>query len=844
MSTPDATPPTPLHAWFAERGWQPFAYQEQTWAAYLTGQSGLLHAPTGLGKTLAVWGGPLIEALAGQAEANARAGVPARAKAGAPPLTVLWITPLRALAADTLAALQAPLTALGLPWTLELRTGDTASTVKARQRKQLPSALVTTPESLSLLLSYPESVTQFAHLRCVVVDEWHELLGTKRGTQTELALARLRTLAPKLRVWGLSATLGNLEQARDVLLPGQVGAPLITAAGDEAQRVVEVETLLPATMERFPWAGHIGLKLLPEVLQRIRGAGSTLLFCNTRAQAEIWFQQIVEYAGDLMGLVGLHHGSLERALRSEVEQRLADGRLRVVVSTSSLDLGVDFAPVDQVIQVGSPKGIARLLQRAGRSGHRPGAASRIVCVPTHAFELVEFAAVKRALRTGPGGRPDVEARVPLAKPLDVLVQHLVTMALAGGFARDALLAEVRSTWAYAGLSDDEWQWALDFVTHGGNALRAYGQYAKVTPTQTEAGLRYTVESSEIARFHRMAIGSITSDASLKVAMLRGATLGSIEESFIARLRPRDKFVFAGRVLELVMVRDMTAFVRPAAGKSGIVPRWSGGRMPLSTQLAAAVRAQLDAARLGSYEGPEMEAVRPILELQRKWSRIPAPGELLIERTKTRDGHHCFLFPLAGRAVHEGLAALLAYRLARLEPRTVSAFATDYGVELLSPTPFAREEATWRALLATEGLLEDVLACVNSGELARRQFRDIARVAGLIFSGYPGAQKSMRQIQASSGILFDVFAGYDPTNLLLDQARREVLDQQLDLARLRALLEEVATRSLTFVDTKRHITPLAFPLWADRLRSQEVSSEKWEDRIRRMVLVQEQDAGER
>jgi ATP-dependent Lhr-like helicase len=639
---------------------------------------------------------------------------------------------------------------------------------------------------------------------------------------------------PTLRVWGLSATLGHLDEARAVLLPNAPAAPLITA---DVHKEIVVETLIPATLERFPWAGHIGLKLLPEVLNLLRTADSTILFTNTRAQTEIWFQALVDHAHDLIGATALHHGSLERALRSEVEDRLRDGRLRVVVSTSSLDLGVDFSPVDQVIQVGSPKGIARLLQRAGRSGHRPGAASVIRCVPTHAFELVEFAAVKRALHGAPGGHPDVEARTPIAKPLDVLVQHLVTIALGGGFRSADLLAEVRTSWAYRDLTDAEWQWAIDFVTHGGAALGAYDQFTKVVERE---GI-FTVESREIARFHRMSIGSITSAASMKVAFLKGASLGTIEESFISRLRMGDRFIFAGRILELIMVRDMTAYVRKATSARGIVPRWAGGRMPLSTQLAAAVRAELDAARRGIYEGPEMEAVRPLLELQQRWSRLPEPGALLIERTHTRDGHHLFLFPLAGRLVHEGLAALLSYRIARSAPRTVNAFATDYGVELLSPAPFTADTAAWRQWLSTDMLIDDILACVNSSELARRQFRDIARIAGLIFSGYPGSGKSTRQLQASSGILFDVFSTYDPDNLLIDQARREVLHDQLEVARLRTLLEAIATQELCFVETKR-LTPLAFPLWADSLRAQEVTTEKWEDRIKRMVVQLEADAG--
>ncbi len=810
-----------LAGYFSARGWSPFPFQEATWDAYLRGQSGLIHAPTGMGKTMAVWGGPLAEWMDEQPDGAVQGGI-------APPaLRVLWITPLRALATDTLASLREPLEALGIPWSVELRTGDTPSSAKQRQRKNMPTALVTTPESISLLLSYPETRGLLSTLRCVVVDEWHELMGTKRGTQTELALARLRHWNPHLRVWGLSATLGNLEQARDVLIPGQRDALLITS---DVRKETVVETLLPETMARFPWAGHIGLNLLPEVLNLLRSAESTILFTNTRAQTEIWFQALIDHAHDLIGATALHHGSLERELRNEVENRLRDGRLRVVVSTSSLDLGVDFSPVDQVIQVGSPKGIARLMQRAGRSGHRPGAASVIRCVPTHAFELVEFAAVKRALHGAPDSGPAVEARTPIAKPLDVLVQHLVTVALGGGFRSAELLAEVRTSWAYRSLTDREWQWALDFVTRGGAALTAYEQFTKVVEKD---GL-HTVESREVARLHRMSIGSITSAAAMKVAFLSGSSLGTIEESFIARLRPGDRFVFAGRVLELAMVRDMTAYVRKASTMRGIIPRWAGGRMPLSTQLAAAVRAELDAARRGIYAGPEMRAVRPLLELQQRWSRLPEEGMLLFERHKSSDGYHIFLFPLAGRLVHEGLAALLAYRVSRSAPRTINAFATDYGVELLSPTPFDQDESEWRTLLSTDFLLEDILTCVNSSELARRQFRDIARIAGLVFSGYPGSGKSTRQLQASSSIIFDVFSQYDPDNLLIDQARREVLEDQLEVARLRNLLEEIRMQELQFVDTPR-LTPLAFPLWADRLRSQEVTTEKWEDRIKRMVV---------
>lgn len=831
-------------ALFAERGWQPFPFQIKTWRAYLAGQSGLIHAPTGMGKSYAAWLGPLIEWMAQNPDREKWAAMQKAKKEV--PLTVLWVTPLRALAKDTVATLNRAVDTLGVPWRVELRTGDTSSSAKQRQRRKPPTALVTTPESLSLLLSYPDAEEKFRHLHTVIVDEWHELLGTKRGTQTELALARLRMWRPQLRTWGLSATLGNLTEALDVLVPtvtveaqddrrrSESDAKRVMIAGD-MQKEVEIETLIPDNIERFPWAGHLGLKMLPQVVERVVSATSTLIFCNTRAQTELWFQAIIDYtiehAPELIGAVGIHHGSVEPEMRAEVEERLSDGRLRCVICTSSLDLGVDFSPVAQVMQIGSPKGVARLLQRAGRSGHQPGAVSRIFCVPTHAFELIEFAATRDAMERG-----ELEARKPLRKPLDVLVQHLVTIAFGGGFTEQALLDEVRTAYAYRDLTEQEWRWCMDFVTFGGESLRAYDEYAKVKGRNG----RYLGSSPKAARRHRMSIGTITSDGMLNVKYLNGGSIGSVEESFAARLKPGDVFIFAGRLLEFRRLRDMTVQVRRAKQAKGIVPRWGGSRMQLSTQLADAVRLRLSAAELGIWDTPEMQAVKPLLDIQQKWSQIPAADELVIERVKTREGWHFFFFPLAGRLVHEGLNTLLAFRLSRLESRSISAFVNDYGCELLSPTEWEIDEETWRQVLSTDNLLDDILDCLNETELARRQFRDIARVAGLIFSGYPGGQKSNRQLQSSSGVIFDVFSQYDPDNLLLDQARREVLEQQLDIYQLRITLEKLERAKLVQIETKR-LTPLAFPIWTSRIRTQ-VSSETWTDRVQRMLGQLEKAAG--
>lgn len=810
-----------LEGWFAERGWASFPFQREMWSAYLAGESGLLHAATGTGKTLAAWGGPLLEWLAEHPEGTGQ-------RLAAPPLRVLWITPLRALAADTEAALRAPLEGLGIPWTLERRTSDTGSAARARQRRRLPTALVTTPESLSLLLARSDAPELFRELRCVVVDEWHELLGSKRGVQTELALARLRGWRPGVRTWGVSATLGNLDEARAALLGA--AAPGRTVRGLLPKELL-VDTLIPPTIERFPWAGHLGTRMLPQVVAAIEEGETAILFTNTRSQTEIWYGALLEARPDWAGRIALHHGSLDRKTRDWVEDGLRAGRLRCVVATSTLDLGVDFAPVDRVLQLGSPKGVARLLQRAGRSGHAPGRPSRVTCIPTHAWELVDAAAARDGVEAGA-----VERRRPLDRPLDVLAQHLVTVALGGGFRAPELLAEVRGTYAYRDLSDAEWRWTLDFVTRGGEALRAYPEYAKVV----EQDGVYTVEDSAVARRHRMAIGTIVSDAQIRVQYLKGARIGTVEEGFLARLKPGDRFVLAGRPLEFVRVRDMVAWVRRAPSTRGAIPRWMGARMPLSTELARAVRARLQEAREGTFRGPEMEAVRPLLELQGRWSRIPAADELLVERLRTREGNHLFVFPFEGRLVHEGLAALFALRMSRLRPLSFTLAANDYGVELLSSEPAPLEDALAAGLFASAGLADDALASLNAAEMARRQFREIARVAGLVFPGYPHAGKTARQLQASSGLFFDVLRRYDPGNLLLAQADREVLERQLERSRLARTLERLERSTLRITEPPRP-TPLAFPLLVDRAR-QTVSSESLADRVRRMTLPLERAAG--
>ncbi|MDQ3446215.1 MAG: ligase-associated DNA damage response DEXH box helicase [Pseudomonadota bacterium] len=803
--------------WFAAHGWQPFEFQREVWRHIAEGRSGLLHATTGSGKTYAVWFALLNCALAGEVRPGG--------------LRLLWLTPMRALAADTARSLAAPLADLGLAWSVGVRTGDTDSGERARQSKQLPEVLITTPESLSLMLSRADSREQLSDLAMIVVDEWHELIGTKRGVQLQLALARLRRWAGKpLPVWGLSATLGNTDHAMQVLLNRDDG---VLVQG-RIEKTLIVDTLLPDQPGRFPWGGHLGIKMVPPVVSEIASSSTTLVFTNTRSQAELWYQAILEAKPEWAGLIALHHGSLAREVRDWVELGLKEGRLKAVVATSSLDLGVDFLPVERVLQIGSPKGVARLLQRAGRSGHAPGRASRVTLVPTNTLELVEAAAARSALREG-----RIESRRAPERPLDVLVQHLVTIALGTGFIEHELLAEARDTWSYRALTDDDWNWALDFVGRGGEALRAYPDYQRVS---RDAEGVYRVDNARIGQRHRMSIGTIVSDAAMLVKMMNGRDVGVIEESFIGRLRKGDAFLFGGRMLELTRVHEMTAYVRVAKNRSGAVPRWAGGKMPLSSEMADAALRELEGALAGNYDAPEMKLARPLIELQAKWSKVPTRDTLVVESMRSREGRHLFVYPFAGRHVHIGLGSLLAYRIGQATPSTFSISMNDYGFELLSPVEVDWMGAWQRrsdALLSSDNLLEDVLASLNAGELALRRFREVARIAGLIFQGYPGAPKSTKQLQASSGLFYEVFRKYDAGNRLLAQAEREVLEQELDIERLRSALQRMRAQRIVYRLLARP-TPFAFPLMIERLREQ-VTTEKLGARIERMIADLERAA---
>ncbi|MEM8768863.1 MAG: ligase-associated DNA damage response DEXH box helicase [Pseudomonadota bacterium] len=820
-----------LRDWMRARGWQPLEHQEAAWASYQAGEEGLISVPTGMGKTYAAYFGALA-ALAERPEVGLR---------------VLWLSPLRAMARDIETALRAPVQELALPIEVASRTGDTSSYRKRKLRERLPHVLVTTPESLSLLLSYEDATEKFGAVDLVVVDEWHELLGSKRGTQTELALARLRTLNPVMKTWALSATLNDLPAvAQAVLGPGRPSR--IIESGEPPR--LELRTILGDDSAYLPWFGFLGGTLFDEVVAALDPERSTLLFTNTRNQAERWFRAIVERKPEWFPRLGVHHGSIDGVERKRVEDGLASGAVTIVICTTSLDLGVDFTPVERVFQIGSPRGVARMLQRAGRSGHRPGAASEICLVPTHAMQLIEFAALRRAIDDG-----RLEDRHGLDAPVDVLVQHLVTLAAGGGFEAETLFKEVRSTWAYRELDRETFDWVLRFLESGGSALRSYPNYRRLQ--QEDQSGRYRVKDEQIARRHRMAIGTITGNSSFRVRFRNGRELGHIEESALARLQPGDKFLFAGRALELVFMRGTDVWVK-ASRAAEHAPKWIGDELPLSEPLADAVvsilaglRQELLAGSINVERGeepPELTRARRMLALQAQVARVPGARQILAElcdpskesqvvstsgsNGRAAGGSHLFLYPFAGQLANRLLASLLAWRISQRWPVTFALSANEYGLELHAAEPFDFTEALKDPMLFDRSTLhEDALQAVNAAELGRRQFRRVARVAGLIDEGLPSARKSARQLQTSAGLLYDVFAQHEADNLLFLQAQQEALDIHFEPERLHGVLARLSAEGLEIVRTERP-SPMSFALTLDRVEAR-VSSETLRRRVERL-----------
>ncbi len=805
--------------WFKGQNWEPFPFQKSTWKAFLQGKHGLLNAPTGSGKTYALWFPIVLDYI------KKNPNYKNEHKKG---LKAIWITPLRALSQEIKQSAERVTSDLGTQMTVAIRSGDTSTKERAQMKNQMPDLLITTPESLQLLLATKGYEKIFKDCSAIVVDEWHELLGTKRGVQMELGLSRLRAMSKKILIWGISATIGNLEQAREVLLgPNSTALKNSVMVKANLNKKITVKSIIPKEMETFPWRGHLGLRLLENVIPIINSSKTTLLFTNTRSQCEIWFQKILESHPEFAGEIAMHHGSINKETRIWVEQAIRNESLKAVVCTSSLDLGVDFAPVETVVQIGGPKGIARFMQRAGRSGHRPGKESVIYFLPTHAIELVEASALQEAVRQNA-----MEDRTPYLNSFDVLIQYLTTLAISDGFYPEQIFKEVKQTFCYQTISKDQWQWLLNFLVMGSQSLQSYDEFKKVEVAEDG---RFKVNNRGIAIRHRFQIGTIVGDANITVRYQKGGYIGTIEESFISKLIQGDVFTFAGRNLEFIRIKEMQALVRNSSKKTSKVPSWMGGRLTLSAQMSELLRNELYSASLNKKnQSKEIQALAPLFERQNQESIVPKPNEFLIETFETQDGHHTLFFPFEGRFVHEAMGSMLGYRIGLLSPITFSLAFNDYGFELLSDQKIDVQQILDNDLFSSEYLLDDLQKSLNSTEMARRKFRDIAVISGLVFTGYPDKGIKMKHLQSNSQLLFDVFRDYEPNNLLFQQAFTETFEHQLEEGRLRIALERIATQKMVWKQCNSP-TPFSFPLITDRLR-EKMSSEKLADRIKRMTAI--------
>lgn len=807
--------------YFRKKGWKPFPFQIQAWQDFLDGKSGLLNAPTGSGKTFALWFPALLEYIQHHPDTWQ--------KPQNNGIQLIWVTPLRALAQDLQKAMQEVCEVIGLPWQVAVRNGDTDAKTRTAMKKRPPECLITTPETLHILISQKDHKGLFQSLSAVVVDEWHELVGNKRGVQVQLALEYMQSINPnRFKRWAVSATIGNLNQAAQTLLGSQLPVHIVKAKVDKE---IVIHSVFPEEIEKYPWSGHLGIKLMDQVIDIIEGGRSVLLFTNTRSQTEIWYQKILEARPDWAGWIAMHHGSLDTSVRAWVENALHEGILKLVVCTSSLDLGVDFRPVDRVIQVGSPKGVSRFVQRAGRAGHQPGLPSEIYFVPTNSLELIEAAALRNAIE-----QEDMESQFTPELPFDVLIQFLVTLAVGDGFDPKVIFPIVKKTTSYAKLSDQEIQWVMDFITKGGASLGSYEDFLKVV--EDEDG-KYRVKSKKIAMKHRLSMGTIVSDVALKVKFKNGAYLGTVEEYFISKLKVGDRFFFAGRNLEMLQVKGLDVFVKVTEKKTSNVVSWMGARMSLSSMLSHKIREIFREYNQGIIRSEEVRKVLPILDLQSKLSIVPDENTFLIESLQSRDGYHLFFYPFEGRMMHELMSALIAYRISQSFPVSLNMAMNDYGFEILSDVPISAEEILEEDIFSLKNIEDDILHCVNESEMSRRKFREIASIAGLVFQGYPGKPTSFKHIQANSSLLFQVFEQYDPENLLLKQAREEALTQQMEQEMFIQAMKKL-NRMEIVVKHPTQFTPFSFPIMVDRLSRTNISSESVEDKVAKILAQMAMD----
>lgn len=788
---------------------KPYPFQEECMKFVAEDYSGILLAPTGSGKTLALFIPMLQKYLSSEYEK----------KEG---LFALWITPLKSLSKEIKDSCQQVCDTLNTGLKVALRNGDTSTAERAKQKKSMPFMLVITPESIHLLFTQPGYENIFKNLQYVIVDEWHELLGSKRGVLIELALSRLKKISPKLKQWAISATIGNIEQAEEVFF-GIVPPQKRIKVSSGVKKTINVFTIFPDTLSGFSMYGHLGLSLVEKVVEIIHQFQTTLVFTNTRAQAEIWYGKIIDDFPELAGQIAIHHGSLSNEIRQWVENALDRGILKALICTSSLDLGVDFKPVDCVVQIGSAKGVSRFVQRAGRSGHSPGAESNIYFCPTHSMEIIEGAALRTAILQN-----KFEKRIPFIRSFDLLIQYMVTLSISEGFEAEKLFDEIKSTHCFESITKDEFFWCLQFIVNGGSTLNAYDEFKKVIWKEGT----YKIANKYLALRHKLHIGAIVSDNMINVKFIRGKKLGMIEEWFISKLKKGDVFRFAGRTLEFFKLEGTDVLVKRSNKKTSNIPAYMGGRMPLSSELGKEVYMQLQNFHNNKTESSELNFIKDMLAIQSENSHIPLTHEFLIEKYYSKQGYHYYFYPFQGRLVHEGLAALLVYRISKEFTFSASLSFNDYGFEILSNEEIPEHLLLSKSIWSITELSNEITNSVNSIEMARRRFREIAGISGLIFQGFKNRPMKDKHLHASAKLFFEVFEDVDKDNLLLKQAYQEVLDFQLEFTRLYEFMKQMKERKIV-IKALKNPSPFSFPLLAERLRER-FSNESYDSKIEKMI----------
>ena len=807
-----------IKTFFYKKNWEPLPYQIQTWEAYLKGENGIIQVPTGSGKTYAALMGPLSKLK----DPKKTAG-----------LNILLITPLKALSRDLKNSIHLAAQHFSQDITIGIRNGDTSPYEKRKQILQPPNILITTPESLSLLLSSKQSNKLFSNLTSIIIDEWHELMGGKRGNQCELSLSWLRGNKKYLQVWAMSATIGNIEEAARAIIGVKGHNPRIIRTN--IQKEIEIFSVLPDEKTTLPWSGHLGIRSYTSLLKMIDKSKSTLLFTNTRNQSERWYQCLKFCLPEMEDKIAIHHGSLDKEDRKFVEAGVKDGSIKWVVCTSSLDLGVDFQPVEQIVQIGSAKNLARLIQRAGRSAHRPGGNSKIIFMPTNSLELLEISAMRRIIKSG----VSENIRIPELS-YDVLLQHLVSLACGNGFDPKIEKERIKNCWSYRNISDKDWDWCIDFLENGGKCLNAYPRYKKIEKEKSNINnnFKYFVKDNSLIRLHKFNIGTITSDNFINVKYLRGKSLGNLEENFAAKLKPGDNFYFAGKMLQFLKIKDMNLYVKKSSKKSSLIPAWIGGQMAFSDLLSDNLRKEIDICNNldNDYEyiNEELNSLLPILNKQKEISNIPKREELLIEIYKTKGFSNLFVFTLDGKFVNEGIAFLWALRFARKKQSTFSITTNDFGFGLTTTEDYdfsiISKDSSY--FFESKNLEEDLEKAINFSELTKRRFKNIAQISGLVNQNNINKSKTSNQLQISSSLFFDVFKRYEKDHLLIKQAYREVKEFQLENKRINKSLERLSNLKIILNKTKMP-SPFAFPLLVERLKNT-LSNEPIEKRVEKLV----------